>query len=99
MKVEEILINARQLTIGEIQDILDDDKQKIERGEWEPDIVDLLFPGRIPMKGIVKSTGLKSEDFRNFNQDDLEKIIEGVESKNPHFAQMAKHLSKIAKKI
>jgi len=99
MNIADATANVRQLTIGEIQDLLDDDKKRIEKGEWEPDIVDLLFPGRIPMKGILKSTGMKSDDFRNLDPDEMEKIIERVESKNPHFAQMAKRLGKLIAKV
>lgn len=99
MKVEDVLKRIRQLTIGEIQDILDDEAREIENKEWTPDILTLLFPGRIPSKGILKSLDLEMCDLKKFNPEDLSKIIEGVESKNPYFAQMASRLGEMAKTI
>ena len=94
-KIEETEYIARELTVKQIRETLDE----LESGEYETDMIDLLFPDRVPSTVVSKSLGMSPEELaaKDFPPAVVEKIISEVEEVNPFFAGLIQRLAKIGR--
>ena len=92
VKTEIGEFTARELTVGEVRDALDD------IAKAKPHVVDLLFGNdRIPAVVISRATGipLESEEkisLLSFTTSDMRKIIDAVGDVNPDFLGMSERI-------
>ena len=96
-KIEDEEYIAKELTVAQVRGILDE----AESGENELNIIDLLFPDRLPSLAVAMSMGLTPEelDAKDLPPSALERIMDEVEAVNPIFAGLARRLAKIGRAI
>jgi len=86
-KEKKITINnteytCKELTAPQVRDILDE----VEKGEML--ILDLLFPERIPVVAVQKSTDKNLKELELLAPSDYDALLKTVEVVNPFFAAL-----------
>ena len=86
-KEKNITINdkeytCKELTAPQVRDTLDE----VEKGELQ--ILDLLFPERIPAIAVQKSTGKILVELEKLPPSDYDQLLKTVEAANPFFAAL-----------
>jgi len=83
---------AQELTVSQVQQILDGETGQI-------DMVDLLFPDRIPAEAVALSLGITRKELadKDYPPSVLEKILTEVELVNPIFAGLIQRLATIGR--
>ncbi|OHD21786.1 MAG: hypothetical protein A2Y38_12945 [Spirochaetes bacterium GWB1_59_5] len=95
VKTEMGDITARELTVGEVRDVLD------ELSKTPPHVVDLLFGDEhIPAVVIARSTEIPMDSeaeisLMSFTTSDMRKIIEAVGEVNPDFLGLSERIGAI----
>lgn len=96
MEINGTKIEARELTVGEMDEIL---------GAFEASqqaslhICDILFPDRVPLDVARRSTGLETSFFEDLRPSEYETVLEAVEAANPTFMTALKRLAAIGRSL
>jgi hypothetical protein len=95
IKTEMGDITAKELTVGEVRDVLD------ELSKTPPHVVDLLFGDEgIPAVVVSRSTEIPMDSeeeisLMSFTTSDMRKLIEAVGEVNPDFLGLAERIRAI----
>lgn len=96
-RIEDEELIARELTVSQVKELLDE----AESGKTGIDIIELMFPDRVPLAVVLAGTGLTREelDKKNFPPSALEKIFDEVEKVNPISAGLFRRLAEIGRTL
>ena len=96
-RLEDEELIARELTVSQVKEILDE----AESGQTEMDIIELMFPDRVPLAVVLASTGLTREglDEKHFPPSAIEKIFDEVEKVNPISAGLFRRLAEVGRTL
>ena len=75
-------INARELTVREIRDVM----KAADAGNLQLGMIDLLFPDGMPGAVVQTSTGLTEEQLGAMTPSELAEVVEAVKTANPLYA-------------
>lgn len=79
----------RELTAGEIKDIMQAFEKAAEDKDFKISIIDMLFPDSpLPALAVAKANDLKIEDIEKLPPSEIEKKIKEAEKFNPFFMKM-----------
>ena len=95
-RIEDEELIARELTVTQVEEILNAESERTGT-----EIIELMFPDRVPLSVLLASTGLTGEGLekKNFPPSVLEKIFDEVEKVNPISAGLFQRLAQIGRAL
>lgn len=93
-KIGEDEFVARELTVSQVSQLLDGGTV-----EEKVNIIDLLFPDRMPSEAVAMSLGITSDELaeRDYPPSVLEKVLDEVEAINPISANLIRRLANLGR--